>query len=136
MSAAVTFFASLALLLLFFVFRMWEEKRGIRLLPNFRNSADETVKDMYRGAITGSIPSHYRVEFIAFLQRITHEVVLLLVEALRAVERPLTRLAYRMRMSAPNTKKKPVSAFLKTIAFEKESGSDMQSEGAKMDDPI
>jgi hypothetical protein len=129
MSAAVTFFISLGLLLAFFAFRIWEEKRGVRHFSRMRLSADETVRDMYQGAITGSIPRRYRVAFIAFLRRIAHESVIFLVESLRSVERPLTRLAYRMRMAAPNAKKKPVSPFLKTIAPEKtdETGEDVKT---------
>lgn len=119
MFAVYTFVVALILLGAFVIFRMWEEKRGIRMWSRAREGVDMQVVEVYRSAVTGSIPQKYRIQFFAFLQHTVHEFVLLLVATLRAVERPLTRISYRMRMSASNTKKKEVSPFLKTIAPEK-----------------
>ena len=119
MFAVYTFIVAFVLLGVFIFFRMWEQKRGIRMWAGAREKADEQVVEVYRSAITGSIPQHYRIRFLAFLRNTVHELVLLLVATLRAVERPLTRISYRMRMSASNTNKKEVSPFLKTIAPEK-----------------
>lgn len=122
MSAAITFFISLVLLLAFFVFRSWEEKRGVRVFASVRRGLDETVRDIYQGAVTGSIPAHYRVALITSLRHRAHETVLLLVDVLRAIERPLTRLSYRMRMANPNAPKREVSSFLQTISLRKKEG--------------
>lgn len=119
MFAAYTFIVAFVLLGVFIVFRVWEEKRGVRVWASLRKDADEQVVEVYRSAITGSIPQHYRIRLFAFLRNAIHELVLLLVATLRAVERPLTRISYRMRMSASNTNKKEVSPFLKTIVPEK-----------------
>lgn len=119
MFVVYTFIVAFVLLGVFVVFRVWEEKRGVRLWASLRKDADEQVVEAYRSAITGSIPQHYRIRFFAFLQHTVHECVLLLVATLRAVERPLTRISYRMRMSASNTNKKEVSPFLQTIVPEK-----------------
>ena len=119
MFAVYTFVVAFVLLGVFIFFRMWEQKRRIRMWAGAREKADEQVVEAYRSAITGSIPQHYRIRFLAFLRNAIHELVLLLVATLRAVERPLTRISYRMRMSASNTNKKEVSPFLQTIVPEK-----------------
>ncbi|TAJ14803.1 hypothetical protein EPO56_01790 [Patescibacteria group bacterium] len=109
------FLLSSTLLTGFIVFRLWEEKRGHRLWALKREHADHVVTDMYHRAITGNVPYRYRTAFIVFLQKGIHEVVLLLVAGLRSIERPLTRLSYRMRMAVPQPKGKEVSSFLRTI---------------------
>ncbi|MDO8523974.1 MAG: hypothetical protein Q7R74_01960 [bacterium] len=119
MSAAVTFLIALALLVAFVVFRFWEEKRGVRLFAEKRAAADTVVAEMYRAAVMGNIPAEYRIAVIRFLHTLAHDTVVFLVEGLRAVERPLTRLSYRMRQSAPASNGKEPSAFLKTITPEK-----------------
>lgn len=119
MFAVYTFVVALILLSAFVIFRMWEEKRGIRMWARAREGVDMQVVEVYQSAVTGSIPQKYRIQFFAFLQHTVHQFVLLLVATLRAVERPLTRISYRMRMSASNTNKKEVSPFLQTIVPEK-----------------
>lgn len=109
------FLLSSTLLAGFFVFRLWEEKRGHRLWATKREHVDHVVSDMYHRAVTGNVPYRYRTAFIVFLQKSIHEGVLLLVAGLRSIERPLTRLSYRMRMSVPQPKGKEVSSFLRTI---------------------
>jgi len=119
MSAAVTFLLSLSLLTAFVLLRFWEEKRGVKAFAPFRKSADEVVSEMYKGAITGNISTKYRAELIHFLHTLTHDTVVFLVEGLRALERPLTRLSYRMRQSAPPPTTREPSEFLKTITPDK-----------------
>ena len=131
MFAVYTFIVAFVLLGVFIVFRMWEQKRGIRIWAGMREDVDEQVVEAYRSAITGSIPQKYRIRFLAFLRNAIHGLVLLLVATLRAVERPLTRISYRMRMSASNTKKKEVSPFLKTIAPKKDVEQNTEEGGAK-----
>jgi len=119
MTFIILFLVAFTLLAMFIAFRVFEEKRQVRLWGKARRALDEKVTEAYEAAVTGSIPRHYRIRFLAFLQQAFHELVLFLVAMLRAIERPLTRLSYRMRMAASNTKKKEVSPFLKTIAPEK-----------------
>lgn len=113
--ATILFLVSLFLLVGFLVFRSWEEKRGVRVWAGTRAKLDEQVRHWYHNAVTGTIPYRYRTAFFVFLQKMIHEAVLVIVRALRAIERPLTRLSYRMRMSTPKANGKEVSSFLRTI---------------------
>lgn len=124
--ATILFLVSLVLLVGFLVFRSWEEKRGVRLFATVRARLDERVLRTYHHAVTGTIPYRYRTAFFVFLQKMIHEAVLVIVGALRAIERPLTRLSYRMRMSTPKANGKEVSSFLRTIVplKKRESGTD------------
>ena len=121
MGASVTFFISLALLAAFVVFRFWEEKRAQRVWVDTRSAADVVVSDMYHAAVTGDIPQKYQAAVVHFLYALAHDTVVFLVEGLRAVERPLSRLSYRLRRSVPAGSGKEPSAFLKTITPEKKS---------------
>ncbi len=111
-----TFFGAFVLLALFIVFRVQEEKKGVRIFAEARAKADTQVLKAYRGAVAGTIPQHYRVAVVLFFRHTLHQLVLLTVTGLRAAERPLTRLSHRMRMATPASKGKEPSAFLKTIA--------------------
>lgn len=115
MLGIAVFFSASLLFAMFIAFRMWEEKRGVRLFASSRTMLDHWVIDIYHGAVTGSIPRHYRMHLLVFLRTTLHRAVLLTVATLRAIERPLTRLSFRMRMASPGTAKKEVSSFLKTI---------------------
>lgn len=117
--AAITFFISLVLLLAFLAFRLFESRRGIRYLAEARESADTLVSDMYRAAVTGDIPRKYQDAAARFLYRLAHETVMFLVESLRAAERSLSGLSYRLRRMAPPPSGKEPSAFLKAVAPEK-----------------
>lgn len=119
--AAITFFISLVLLLAFLAFRLYEAKRGARYLADVRAEADIVVSDMYRAAVTGDIPRKYQEAAVRFLYRLAHETVMFLVESLRAAERALSRLSYRLRRMAPPPSGKEPSAFLKAVAPEKRS---------------
>ncbi len=111
----MTFFLALILLLGFVGFRFWEEKRDVRVFAHARGIADEFAKHLYHSAVMGNISAEYRVALTHFLHTLAHDTVVFLVEGLRAIERPLTRLSYRMRKSPPAPAGKEPSAFLKTI---------------------
>jgi hypothetical protein len=119
MSAAVTFLLALILLVAFTVFRFYEQRTGVRHWAHARAVADDVVEKMYHAAVVGNIPAEYRTVIVHFLHTMAHDTVVFLVESLRSIERPLTRLSYRMRQSAPPPSGKEPSAFLKTITPEK-----------------
>lgn len=115
MFGILLFFASLILLGTFILFRFFEETRGVRLFAQERSMADESALRLYRTLITGNLSAEYRVKVARFFRETLHRLVVLIVEGLRAVERPLTRLSYKMRMSTTSSPTKEVSSFLKTI---------------------
>lgn len=119
-AAAITFFISLALLVAYVLFRMGEEKRGVKLWAHARESADSAIEKAYHRAVMGNLPSNWRDAFLKFAHQLSHAGVVLTVEALRAIERPLLRLSHRMRRGgAPTATGKEPSEFLKTITPEK-----------------
>ena len=128
MWALIPLLTSMALLAAFFWFRTWEEARGKRLFAAVREKADANVAAFYRQLVTGNIPKEYRAFLAAFLHNVTHAIVVLTVGALRAIERPLTRLSYKMRQQVPTGTKKEPSAFLKTITPEKPATPDSEKE--------
>jgi hypothetical protein len=129
MDASVTFFVSLLLLLAFIAFRFFEESRGRKLWPEARAKADVVVSEAYKSAVMGSVPTEYREAFAHFLNRMAHDAVIFLVEGLRAIERPLARLSFRLRQRPQGMKKDP-SPFLKTLA------PDKKPEGADTGDTV
>jgi hypothetical protein len=114
--AAVSFFSSLASLVAFFGFRFWEERRGMRVLATLRATLDGQVSRIYRAAVMGRISDSWRRSLVASAHTLTHRVVVLTVDGLHAIERPLNRLSLRMRMRPPSANGKDVSAYLKSIA--------------------
>lgn len=132
MGASVTFFISLFLLIAFIAFRFWEERRESRVLARARAAADVLVSDMYQSAVSGDIPKKYQTAIVHFLYTLAHDTVVFLVEGLRAIERPLSQLSYRLRRSVPVANGKEPSAFLKTITPEKPASE----VGAKTPDSI
>jgi len=119
MGATVTFLISLILLVAFVAFRLWEERRAKRTFPDTRAAVDVVIADMYHAAVTGDIPQKYQEAVLHFLYRLAHDTIVFLVEGLRAIERPLSGLSYRLRRSVPAANGKEPSAFLKTITPEK-----------------
>ena len=125
MGAAVTFFISLVLLVAFIAFRFLEEKRGRRVWTVTRASDDTVVSDMSHAAVTGDIPRKYQDATVHFLYTLAHDMIVFLIEGLRAIERPLARLSYRLRRSVPSGNGKEPSAFLKTITPERNPESEV-----------
>ena len=78
--------------------------------------------------VTGDIPRKYQEAIVHFSYRLAHETIVFLVEGLRAIERPLSGLSYRLRRSVPAGNGKEPSAFLKTITPEKSAeGADAKT---------
>lgn len=123
MWAAVPFFSTLILLGAFFGFLAWERKRGVRLFDVYRSALDEKVLRSYHRLVVGEIPASWRRIAFDFLHKTAHKAVVVSVEVLRAVERPLSKLSHRMRTRPPSVEGKEVSAFLKNIAPEKKNGA-------------
>lgn len=118
---------SVALLLgaLFLAVRMVEVRRDIRFFDEQRTALDAHANELYAAVVMGGIPVRWR-QYTAFLvHQITHEIVHLAVLSLRAIERPLARLSYRMRVSQPKTGGE-VSSFLKTITPDKSGSGEFQ----------
>jgi hypothetical protein len=124
MWAAIPFFASLALLGAFMWYRTKEEASGKLAFAKERAELDAKVEKIYRAAVMGDIPSHFRIFLLKLGHQIAHAVVVLTVKALRAAERPLTRFSYHLRRNAPVASGKGPSEFLKTISpVKKEDGT-------------
>jgi hypothetical protein len=127
--AAIPFVASLVLLGGFLGFRLWEEKAGTRIFSRTREHADEVISNVYRGLVTRDIPTEWRRMLMALFHQLSHMLVVLTVQGLRAIERPLTRLSYRMRRGVPMANGKGPSEFLKTISpTKKETTSESTSD--------
>lgn len=120
MLAAVSFFSSLSLLMAFLGFRVWEGRRGARMLDALRSRLDERVSEAYRAAVMGGIPTSWRHSVIAFAHSLTHRTVLFLVDLVHRVEKPLAKLSVRMRIQKLSPNGKEVSSFLKSITPEKD----------------
>ena len=134
-AAAITLLVTISLLWGFIAFRLWEEKRGFKILARARESADVAVTKAYHSAVMGNIPSNWRVVLLAFMHQVSHALVVLAVETLRAIERPLSRLSYRMRRGVPLANGKEPSEFLKTITPaptpDKGRGSDLSDDATE-----
>ncbi len=115
MIAISVFFISVILLGAFLAVRLFEEKRGARFFASSRAHADERTLHLYRGLVMGSLPTEYRAKLFAAMQKTAHEAVLKTVFFLRALERPLTQLSYRLRHPAQGQPRREVSSFLKTL---------------------
>jgi len=129
MWAAITFFVSLVLMIAYVLFRMEEEKRGVKVWAHAREEADQHVLHAYRTAVMGDIPHHFRTEFLKLGHAISHAIVVLAVQVLRAIERPLSRLSHQMRRNAPVGNGKEPSQFLKTITPDKKKEDGTTIEG-------
>jgi hypothetical protein len=116
MWAAIPFFVSLGLLIAFVWYRMWEERQPVKFMNAEREAADYTVLNLYRKAVMGDIPAHFRMRLVRLAHELSHLVIVFTVEILRALERPLARLSYRMRRATISSANgKEPSAFLKTL---------------------
>jgi len=119
MWAPVLFFSSLVLFTAFAALKVWEERKGARILEPMRASLDAQLPRIYQAAVMGSLPTSWRHAVAVFAHDATHRAVVFLVEVLRAVERPLTRISFRMRIQKPSANGKGISPFLKSIMPEK-----------------
>lgn len=114
--------ASLILALGFIMFRRWETARGVRMFDARRTALDQYAEELWSALVLGGLPVRWRQNAIAVTHRLGHGGVHMAVSALRAAERPLARLSYKMRVSAPKAGSAQVSKFLQTITPQKGSG--------------
>ena len=110
---------ALSAMLGFLSLRRLEVARGMRYFDTERAVLDQHAEIMWMKLIHGGIPLSWRTYAGVILHDITHLGVHSAVELVRAVERPLARLSYKMRVSAPKGGGAPVSNFLRTITPEK-----------------
>ncbi len=122
MGAAVVFFAASALLGILIGVRAVEERRGIRVFQDVRSRYDRRIAEAYTRIVANDFPIEIRQNVSHALHWLSHRIVVLAVEMVRAIERPLTRLSYRLRTRAPKPSGKDVSPFLRTITPEKRTG--------------
>ncbi|MCL9971824.1 MAG: hypothetical protein NBV63_00210 [Candidatus Pacebacteria bacterium] len=109
----------LVVALAFMSVRRLEAARGIRFFEPQRRAFDVYAESVWAALVLGGIPVSWRTYVRAVIHDITHMLVRLMVEVIRAVERPLARLSYKMRVSAPKGTGAPVSEFLKILSPEK-----------------
>ncbi len=121
MWAVIVFALSLTLLSAFIAFRLWEEYRGVRLYGEAREHADQRVSMVYEHLVTRDIPVEWRMRLLQFFHFASHRLVVIAVETLRAIERPLARLSYRLRTRVPKANGQEVSPFLKTMSVERKN---------------
>ena len=118
-----SFFSGFALVALYLGFRVFEHSRGTMLFKKKRGELDTQIEHLYHALVMGSIPIEWRFQFISLLHTLSRRSVQIAVEILRAIERPLARLSYRMRTYAPKANGKEVSAYLKTIIIDKKNST-------------
>ncbi len=102
-----------------FTVRRVELVRGTRFFEPVRASFDSWATDLWSALVLGGIPVSWRSYVRAVAHDLTHLLVRVAVEVIRAIERPLARLSYKMRVSAPKSGMAPVSEFLKTLTPDK-----------------
>lgn len=119
-------FAPLALLLIalsamlaFVSMRRMEVARGVRFFEDKRAVLDAQAEVLWSRLVRGGVPLSWRRYVGVVLHDVTHLSIHGAVELVRAVERPLAKLSYKMRVSAPKSGGAPVSDFLRTITPEK-----------------
>lgn len=102
-----------------FAVRRVELVRGTRFFEPVRASFDTWATDVWSALVMGGIPVSWRSYVRAVAHDLTHLLVRVAVEVVRAIERPLAKLSYKMRVSAPKSGVAPVSEFLKTLTPDK-----------------
>ena len=124
---AIVLAVGLMLTFCFILFRVWEVSRGVRIYNDHRLLLDNWAERVYEIMVLCGVPLAWRKYGVAVAHEISHEAVRLLVVIIRAVEKPLVRLSYRLRVSAPKTGAQPVSEFLRTIAPDKQSATSQKT---------
>lgn len=118
-SGLIPFFSGVVFIGLFIILRVFEVRRGKRVFEHFRSHLDAFSTRLYRLFVFGEIPSTYRNFLSSTARSVFHQVVVLLVRLLRALERPLSRLNYRMRSTRGKDEQREPSPFLKDIGTSK-----------------
>lgn len=119
LTPAILLVIVLSAILGFVSLRRFEIARGVRYFEPQRALLDERATELWRAVVLGGMPLSWRNYIKAVLHDITHLGVYSAVQVVRAVERPLAKLSYKMRVSAPKSGVAPVSEFLKIITPEK-----------------
>jgi len=127
MWAAIPFFSALVLLVGFIAFHAWELSRGKRIFDSYRTKVDEKVSRLYHDLVVYEIPESWRIAVVVFLHKVTHQIVVVSVNLLQAIERPLSRLSNRMRTRPPSTEAGEVSQYLKNIVPDKKKNDSENS---------
>ncbi len=99
--------------------RRVETARGARYFDATRTVLDRRALEFWEALVMGGIPVSWRSYARAIMHDTAHLLVRLAVETVRALERPLVKLSYKMRVTAPKSGAAPVSEFLKTLSPEK-----------------
>lgn len=110
---------ALSAMLGFLSLRRVEVARGVRYFDTGRTLLDSRAEELWVKLVTGGVPLSWRHFASVVLHDLGHLGVHTAVEVVRAMERPLAKLSYKMRVSAPKSGNAPVSDFLRTITPEK-----------------
>ncbi len=102
---------------------LWMERAaGKKVFSETRAGFDNAIAAFFNSAVLGGVPNEWRDQFVKSTHDVIHLMVQVGVSVLRALERPLSRLSYRMRMRQPQATATEVSEFLKTITPERRGG--------------
>lgn len=115
----VPFVLGLAGFVGFVVVRMWEARRGARIVETHRASLDATVASLWRTLVVGDPGVMLRHQALALAHALSHRTLASFATLLRTIERPIARISHRMRMMPPKAPTREPSEFLKTITPEK-----------------
>ena len=98
------------------IVRIVEARRGKRFFEAFRVRLDTMATRLYRLSVFGEVPATYRTWVSDRVRSLFHKIVVLLVGALRAIERPLSRMNHRLRVTqTTRDSTRTPSSFLKTM---------------------
>lgn len=119
LTPAILLVIALTAILGFLSLRRYEVAHGVRFLETQRSMLDMRAVTLWRMLVLGGIPLSWRTYVRSIVHDLTRLGVHSAVELVRAVERPLAKLSYKMRVSAPKSGSAPVSSFLRTITPDK-----------------
>ncbi len=117
----IPFVVGLLGLVAYLVFRYIEIQKEIRLFEKERTRLDSFSNHLYRLFVFGDIPVSYRIALIERGRKFLHGIIVVLVSRVRSLERILSRINHRMRVThKKETELRDPSVFLKTISESKE----------------
>ncbi len=119
MNALYILLAALFVAVIYAALRAWEDRRGALIAHAHREKLDAWLAHIYQGMVEGGIPLTWRNKTGAFAYSLTHEIVHLVLAALRAIEKPIAQLSYKMRLARTKNGARSVSEYLRTITPEK-----------------
>ena len=91
-----------------------ESRAGARRLEAQRARLDALALSLYRAVVHGEVPHRYRAHLAMSARTALHRAVVMLVALLRAIERPLSRMAHRIPTAHPVSRQP--SPFLKHMS--------------------